>query len=253
MITFHCSAAAAAHLDGNRRGSDSIFEPSGDGGCLSEQALGDILRWVVHAVKIGRSTCLIAMEVETRWVHVIHQVRLGDIRGFVERLCTRFINGMEWAETDLAVLTRSEMENAVDHYLGRHSELRFYRGTDRSVMGHIAQVSSEYQYVWRNVGAFPEDEETGLAFDLRLNDTLLSRSGSNEYWNPTEAMMTHWLRGYAGKRDADVMAACKALREARRGLTVASEYRRSGEPHAGEPAGIDNVVDLRLARKRRLH
>lgn len=85
----------------------------------------------------------------------MHGVRKGDRQGFIERLSTQFINGIEWSQADLGILTQPEMDTAIDTYLAQHHELSFYRQTERSVMSHIAQVSSEYCDIWRSVGAFP--------------------------------------------------------------------------------------------------
>ncbi|HDS5590180.1 TPA: hypothetical protein QHU17_001540 [Enterobacter hormaechei subsp. xiangfangensis] len=139
---------------------------------------------------------MIAMELNTRWVHVIHKVRKGDIHGFIARLNARLINGIEWSGDDYSLFTKDEMGRSIEHYFEQHRELRFCQQTDRSVMTHIAQVCAEYQMVYRSVGAFPEDEETALEFDLRLNDTLRSKKGDTSYWTASERMLEHWLKAY---------------------------------------------------------
>ncbi|MCW1828084.1 hypothetical protein OLZ31_14620 [Enterobacter asburiae] len=249
MIIFHCSAAAAVHLDGNRRGKDSLFPTLADEGKpFSTSPADNIFRWVVHAVKIGHATCLIAMEVKTRWVHVIHQVRKGDLQGFLARLSTRFINGIEWSEADLSVLTPTEMGAAIDTYLAQHHELRFSRQTDRSVMSHIAQVSSEYRDVWQNVGAFPENEETALSFDLRLNATLRSTRGS-EYWLPVEAMLTQWLNAYATPGQDGISEAISRRRSAIMQRRVQDAIEN--EHHADN--SVNKVIDFESFKKKMLH
>lgn len=146
--------------------------------------------------KIGRSTCLIAMEYESRWVHVIHQVRKGDVQGFVERLNTRLVNGMEWLGADYSLFTTAAMEKAIDRYFKQHKEIRFYQQTDRSVTAHISQVSDQYQYTYHQVGAFPEDEEMALHFDLRLNDEWRCIKGENYDLKAKEKMLLIWLVQY---------------------------------------------------------
>lgn len=56
------------------------------------------MQWVIHAIKLGRSTFLIAIEVNTRWTHVIHKVSKGNMDGFIQRLNERMVNGIEWLE-----------------------------------------------------------------------------------------------------------------------------------------------------------
>lgn len=203
MMTINCSAAAATHLYGKyKKGADEgFFEPS----CTVDESVMQrqdrlrsqgVMQWVVHAVKVGRSTCLIAMEVDTRWVHVIQQVRKGDVQGFIERLNTRLINGIEWLGADFSLFTAQQMEEAVERYFAKHRELRFYQQSDSSVMGHISQVSAEYQYVYHRVGAFPEDEQTALEFDLQLNNNWRCRKGEKYDLKAGEKMLLTWLQNY---------------------------------------------------------
>ncbi|MGR7464273.1 DUF6933 domain-containing protein [Klebsiella aerogenes] len=186
MMIINCSVAAARHLYSRVGG---FFEPPGHKGQKT-------IQWVIHAVKIGRSTCMIAMELNTRWVHVIHKVRKGDINGFIARLNARLINGIELSGDDYLLFTKDEMDRSIEYYFEQHSELRFFQQTDRSVMTHIAQVCAEYKMVYRSVGAFPEDEETALEFDLRLNNILRSKKGDKCYWTASEKMLEHWLKTY---------------------------------------------------------
>lgn len=72
-MVINCSVAAVQHLYGKyKKGLDEgFFEPSSYA-CdtvsgRQERASGDTLfQWGVHAVKIGRITCQIAMELKTR-------------------------------------------------------------------------------------------------------------------------------------------------------------------------------------------
>lgn len=204
-MIINCSAAAAAHLYGKyKKGTDEgFFEPS----CAVDESVMQrqdrlrsqgVMQWVIHAVKVGRSTCLIAMEVDTRWVHVIQQVRKGDVQGFIERLNTRLINGIEWLGADFSLFTVQQMEEAIECYFAKHKEIRFYQQSDSSVMGHILQVSAEYQYVYHRVGAFPEDEQTALEFDLQLNNNWRCRKSERYDLKADEKMLIYWLRNYVG-------------------------------------------------------
>lgn len=221
MMIINCSAAAAVHLYGKYKKSadEGFFEPS----CTVDESVMQrqdrlrsqgVMQWVVHAVKVGRSTCLIAMEVDTRWTHVIHQVRKGDVQGFIERLNTRLINGIEWLGADFSLFTTQQMEESVERYFAKHRELRFYQQSDTSVMGHISQVSTEYQYVYHRVGAFPEDEQTALEFDLQLNNNWRCRKGEKYDLKANEKMLLTWLQNYmgqsAGEAQKNISTACKA-------------------------------------------
>lgn len=74
-----------------------------------------------------------------------------------------------------SLMTPEEMMRSINRYFELYREQRFYQQTERSVMTHIAQVSAKYHYVYQCVGDFPDDEETALEFNLRLNDILRSR------------------------------------------------------------------------------
>ncbi len=69
------------------------------------------MQWVIHAIKLGRSTCLIAMEVNTLWVHVIHQVNKGDMDGFIQRLNERMVNGIEWLGQDYQLFKTAQWKS----------------------------------------------------------------------------------------------------------------------------------------------
>jgi len=244
-----------SHFPRYKGRDEGFFEPASQvydtvSGRQESNADGTVLQWVVHAVKIGRATSLIAMEVNTRWVHVIHRVRKGDVNGFVERLNERLVNGVEWLGTDLSLITQEEMTCAIDRYVELHQELRFYHQTDRSVMTHIAQVSAEYRYVYQSVGAFPDDEETALEFDLRLNDTLRSRKGDSAYRKASEKMLEYWLVTYGGRSQGETILALNTVRDAERALMMSTmdfiPVEHTGQQH-------HNVTDLAVLRKKRQH
>lgn len=73
MIIINCSAAAAQHLYGKYKERDEgFFEPASSvHGTIAERqeklTSESVIQWVVHAVKIGHATCLIAMGFNTRW------------------------------------------------------------------------------------------------------------------------------------------------------------------------------------------
>lgn len=206
MMIINCSADAAAHLYGKyKKGRDEgFFEPMSsvqDTVAERQERLNaqDSTQWVVHAVKMGRSTSLIAMEFTTRWVHVIHQVRKGDVNGFIERLNNRLVNGIQWLGENFSLFTAEELIVSAERYFSQHHDIRFYLQTDRSAMTHINQVSAFYQDVYYDVGAFPEDEETALEFDLRLNDDWRCRKGEAFDLRVEEKMLIHWMTHYLSK------------------------------------------------------
>lgn len=253
MMIIDCSAAAAVHLYGKyRKGADEgFFEPS----CTVDESVMQrqdrlrsqgVMQWVVHAVKMGRATCLIAMEVDTRWVHVIHQVRKGDVQGFIERLNTRLINGIEWLGADFSLFTAEQMAQAVERYFAKHKEIRFYQQSDASVMAHIAQVSAEYENVYHHVGAFPEDEQTALEFDLQLNNNWRCRKGEKYDLKADEKMLIYWLQSYVGLSAEKAQKNISTARKARQAITLNELNVMPGiQPvSSGASETGHNVIDL---------
>jgi hypothetical protein len=129
MMVINCSLAAANHLyakdrQGRDEGFFGLLQPGPETLAERQQKLEQQggRQWMVHAVRMGCSTSLIAMEYHTRWTHVIHRVRKGDVKGFIERLYFRLINGIEWLGTGLLLFTVQEMEVAIGHYQAQYWE-----------------------------------------------------------------------------------------------------------------------------------
>lgn len=254
MMVISCSSAAALHLYGKyKKGHDEgFFEPAASvqETIIERQerlAPQGIIQWVVHAVKMGRSTSLIAMEFSTRWVHVIHQVRKGDVNSFVERLNGRLINGIEWLGTDFSLFTQEQMDAAIDYFFARHSEIRFYQQTDRSVMTHINQVSAVYQDTLHSMGAFPGDEEIALEFDLRLNRDWRCRKGEPFDLQVDEKMLLSWMMEYSGKTAFEAEQALAQIKNVRRTMLMGGTELHDMLQTASEQ--VDNVILIDNYRK----
>ncbi len=259
MMVINCSSAAALHLYGKyKKGHDEgFFEPAAS---VRETLIErqerltpqGIIQWVVHAVKMGRSTSLIAMEFSTRWVHVIHQVRKGDVNSFVERLNGRLINGIEWLGTDFSLFTREQMDAAIDYFFAQHRELRFYQQTDRSTMTHINQVSAIYQDTLHSTGAFPGDEEIALEFDLRLNRDWRCRKGEPFDLQVDEKMLLSWMTQYSGNTYSEAEQALAQIKDVRRTMLMGGTELHDMPQTASEQGNnIILIDDYWKAQKRR--
>jgi hypothetical protein len=258
MMIVNCSAAAATHLYGKYKKDhdEGFFEPASSvQESITERqerlsSQGGI-QWIVHAVKIGRATCLIAMECNTRWVHVIHQVRKGDVNGFVERLNSRLINGIEWLGMDFSLFTTKQMESSIERYFTLHRELRFYQQTDRSVMTHINQVSAIYQNVYHDIGVFPGDEEIALEFDLRLNHDWRCRKGESYDLQVDEKMLIDWMTSYIRKGQDEAEQSIAAIRKATRAMTMSRMDLQfdTEQPQLETRAHSNNIVEIASFRK----
>ncbi|MEG5380543.1 hypothetical protein UXP84_15195 [Enterobacter hormaechei] len=219
MMVINCSASAAQHLYKNykKNQNEGFFESAATVTDTVMQRQSHIdgrggIQWVVQAVKLGRSTNLIAMEVSTRWVHVIHKVPKGDVEGFVTRLNQRLVNGVEWLGQDLSLFTTKQMEKSIECYFTLNKDLLFYQQTDTSVMAHISQVAAFYSDVYHDIGDYPDDEETALEFDLRLNEQWRCKKGEKFNLRADEKMLTFWCERYMKKDTRWISAMLEKIR-----------------------------------------
>jgi len=203
MITINCSLAAAEHLyKGFKKGRDEGFFVPTNGESLEdtqrEQEKNQqlCLQWVVHAIKLGRSVSLIAMEYQTRYCHVIHQVKKGDVQGFFGRLQERLMNGLQWQGVDYSLFGEAELDKGFDRYFSAHKDIQFMLRSDKSVMAHIAQVNALYSDVYYDNSCYPPNEESALEYDLRLNQDWRNRKGEPYHLQAYEKMLRLWLKDY---------------------------------------------------------
>lgn len=214
MITINCSLAAAEFLyKGFKKGTQEGF--FADAGTLpfpevpGNDDQSQSFHWVMHTIKLGRSTCLIAMESGTRYCHAIHQVRKGDVQGVLRRLLERFINGMLWQCQYYSVCDASEMKTGIDRYLALYGDLRFYQRSDKSVMTHINQVAAICRDEWHDLSCFPADEESALHFDLALNQDFRACKGEKFGPQVNVKMLERWLADFmhfSPQRVSDALA-----------------------------------------------
>lgn len=255
MLIFNCSRAAALHLStGYRKGhNESVFEPAATiTDTVAERSKhndGNIMQWVVHAIKVGRSTCLIAMEYETRWVHVIHQVKKGGLEDFVTRLNSRLINAIDWISADYSLFDEQELMQGIDAYFNRHHNLVFIQQTDRSVMAHISQVAQRYNQIYSDIGHFPKDETQATSADLHFNQWWRQiNSDGYHTTNTVECrMLTYWMKNLMNKSDDDIDSAVSTIGAAHIGGVLGSLAELPVEEK------MSNVIDITARINRKSH
>ncbi len=246
MLIFNCSKAAALHLspDYNKKGNGGIFEPSDDAyGTVagrSKKHGGNMMQWVVHAVKIGRSTCLIAMEYETRWVHVIHRVKKGDVEDFVNRLNTRLVNAIDWISADYSLFSEKELEAGCDKYFDKHNNIGFIQQTDASVLAHITQVKQQYNHAYEDIGGLPDNESEATSFDLHLNEwwRQIKSDGYNANNTVKCRMLAYWMKNIMNKKDNKIAQAVSRISSTQIGGVI-----NAFEDYLSKEI-TDNVIDI---------
>lgn len=202
MITINCSKAAAEHLFKNPKKTKKFFSLLKTDKTLLEtreehaQSGTACWQWVVHAVKMGRDMCLVAMEYETRYCHIIHQVKAGDIEDFVDRLHQRFMYGITNLVQKYELISASENQHAFEKFFSEHQQVCFYSRTDRSVIGHINQAYYLYSEICAENHSLPPDEISALELDLFLNNDIRTTKGSKDFSSAYESMLNFWLTHY---------------------------------------------------------
>lgn len=266
MMVINCSASAARHLykSYKKNQDEGFFEPSSTVVDTIQQRQLFInknsgMQWVIHAIKLGCSTCLIAMEVNTRWAHVIHQVNKGDMDGFIQRLNERMVNGIEWLGQDYQLFKTAQMEKSISRYFRINKELRFYQQTDASVMAHISQVAAFYSQVWQDIGTFPDDEETALEFDLRLNEQWRCRKDEKYDLRADEKMLSLWCKTYMQQNEQWITDMLEKIRSQtqtalQEKLQTLAELREvlfpSAQHDKGSSTSSDNIFFLSKHREK---
>lgn len=235
MITINCSLAAAEFLyKGFKKGNDEGFFV--DAGALpfpefpGDRGHGQSFHWVVHAIKLGRSTCLIAMDSDTRYCHVIHQAKKGDVQDVLHRLLERFINGIVWQCQYYSLCDASEMKTGIDRFLALYGDLRFSQRIDKSVMAHINQVAVIYRDQWHELGFFPDDEETALHFDLELNQDFRACKGEKFGPQVNVKMLERWLTNFmhfSPQRISDALTLIQKIEREKWQRNLAEPHLRS--------------------------
>lgn len=219
MITINCSKAAAEHLFKNSKKSKRPFTLLKTDKTLSEtraeyaQNATPCWQWVVHAVKLGRYVCLIAMESETRYCHVIHQVKKGDIDDFIDRLNLRFMEGIDRLIHKYEIFDALETSHAFERFFSDHQEICFYSRTDRSVMTHINQTNYLYSDICAENHSLPPDEFSALELDLFLNQDLRSTKDNKNFSTAYENMLNYWLTQYNDFNEQQLKETAEKIRQ----------------------------------------
>ncbi|SFN44527.1 hypothetical protein SAMN05660284_01504 [Formivibrio citricus] len=206
MLIFNCSKAFAEFIEPkSKEGTPRLVlaAPSpnlaDDAELLrdnSGQKPAHLQQWVVHLVRIRRRACIFAMEADTRYAMVFTGLKKGDLKGFINQLIERLANEMAFAAGDLGMMV--DFDAAMEKFLARHRDFRFFLRADRSVQAHLKDVVWHLQDQAEMAGELPEGHEECGMFDESANDILRSTKGRKDYFVPAEEMLCQWLTDYAG-------------------------------------------------------
>lgn len=172
MMLFNLTKAATEHLF-----PDSVVKQQGD---IIQRRRGenivlydrdskqkDTVDFVfhLHTIKVKRFYCIVAIEKETRWVHIIHHVKKGDVKEFTRRFHERLVNGIVNMIMHAKPNSIALLDMTVDNYTSTNQEMLFVHKSDKSCNSHISHIA----WVYRGVideHDFPGNELDAMYFDM---------------------------------------------------------------------------------------
>lgn len=209
MMVFNLTKAATEHLFPNvvvKTQGDIIQQRRGEDIVLYERdnelnGRGDFV-FNVHAIKVKRMYCMIAIEQNSRWVHVIHHIKKGDVYEFTRRLHERLINGI--ANMIMHVKDgETLLEAAILNYSSANSDMLFVYKSDRGCNAHCSQVAAVYRDTLDEYG-LPGNELEALLFDMQQNAFIRKTKHPEDYFYPAEAMLATFLRQYTPLNEPEI-------------------------------------------------
>ena len=114
MLIFNCSQAFAEFIESKKAGLTPVVgespspHPSEDLPFLIDvdgQPPRAVQQWLVHFVRIRRTPCAVAMDIDTRYAMVFSHLKKGDPEGFLNAFATRLVNEMALAATEIAIVS----------------------------------------------------------------------------------------------------------------------------------------------------
>jgi hypothetical protein len=209
MLIFNCTRAFAKFIEPRtpKCSQPLVMQPPGpnfkDDARLLRLEYGTdsdhMLQWQCHVIEEQGRSCVIAMEVDTRFAMVFTTLKPGDPELFISTLIERLFN-LQWSiARELQIVSGTEHDAWLKNFIDVHRRFCFVARTDRSVQAHINEVARDF--VWeldtRKCG-LPGSHHECATFDATFNDGLRSTRDRREYFCPDEAMLFHWLQAYSG-------------------------------------------------------
>ncbi len=228
MIVFNCSQAFAEFIEPKKAGPVPLVSapvakhPAEDAPHLIDtdgEPPRHVEQWLVHCLRIQRKTCVLVMDIDTRYAMVFVGLRRGDPEGFLNAFATRLMNEMALAASEIGML--ADFETALTAFLERHARFSFVKRSERSTLAHLTQAAWDVELFAEDADHLPESHEECAALDARLNDTPRQAKGRPGWFYAQQEMLCAWLRAYGGltaNGDASVRARMQAHRRGR--LTI---------------------------------
>jgi hypothetical protein len=207
MLTFDCTQAASDFFLRKANGKlvreiepvSATPLPEGRG---ADEANVD--RWQLHVTKLGRSSILIAMKLDSRYTMLFVKPKRNDISGFLAQFRIRLLSEMVLQATNIGLHlpAAADLQPYINDWEQSMSEPVFFSRSDRSVLTHINQVVDLAAQFAHESDGLPAELPDLMVFDGVANRFLRKVKGG-DYFHPDEAQLQSAYPRLGGVMTAD--------------------------------------------------
>ena len=220
MFVFNCTKAAADFFTVTRKGvkvGPMEAAPSkniADDAAHLKQADGNtphLSQWLVHAIKVNRKNCLIAMEINSRYSVTIADLAKGDSEEFLRIFIQRLLENIARYVQAANVISEETNILAIQKFMKTHTAFRFFQRTHRSAQAHINDVAWHFRREVDSICHLPNNEEECANFDAFINQLLRTTQEKKDYFTPYVEITTQWLKNYTNQTEQELELSREAL------------------------------------------
>lgn len=202
MIVFNCTKSAADFFTSKKNGQKTSIVESPTHKAIDESISSsiipeqDVWHWLLHVKKVNRKNILVVMDYRTRFAICLTGVMKGNNAQFMEMFEHHLFMHIKLLMDSMHA--RADMvDNSIDRYTNNHQQIRFCKRGDRSTQSHINDAIWHFEIdVDHRRGSVPSGVEL-IGVDDRINSILKKVGGQQDYFEPKDELLKHWLQLYA--------------------------------------------------------
>jgi hypothetical protein len=200
MLVLNCTKAAADLFTTTKKGKKSTpIQPQPNFSILDTEYEGQPLsQWLIHTKKINRKNIVVIMHVPTRFSMVFCDLKKGEWSKVFQLMLERLANAMLGVDDMIDKEDEEHFQFTLDNFIDIHRQFEFFQRSDRSVLGHIADVFCLFESELQDIGHLPNHQEEGAGFDEFANQTIRSTGLRPKGFFPEAEMYVEWLTRYGG-------------------------------------------------------
>ena len=200
MLILNCTKAAAELFTPTKKGKKSIpIQPDPNFSILDSEYQGQPLsQWLIHTKKINRKNILIIMHIPTRFSMVFCNLKKGEWDKVIQLMLERLANAMLDVDDMIDKEDEALFQFTLANFIDTHRQFEFFQRSDKSVLGHIADVFDLFELELQDIGYLPNHQEEGAGFDEFANQTIRSTGLRPKGFYPEAEMYVEWLTRYGG-------------------------------------------------------